>query len=100
MTVLLKGTTLGISTDVAGAFVLALPAEAQTVQLVISSIGYVSQQKTVATHGNPPLTVALAADTRPMMGELVITNYKAPWPWHPRRLFHWTKYQLSRPFRR
>ena len=86
VTVLLKGTTQGVSTDTAGAFVLPLPAEAQTVQLVFSFVGYAHQEQIVAAHGSAPLAVALAADTR-LMGEVIIVGgYQTgrPWPWHPR----------------
>ena len=103
VTVLLMGTTHSVFTDAEGTFVLPLPAEAKTLRLAFSSIGYVSQQQTASAHGHPPLAVALAADTRPLMGEVVMVGaYETirPWPWHPRRLYHWTKYQLGRPFRR
>lgn len=101
-TVLRKGTMHYVATDATGAFVLPLEEGAQTVQLVISSVGFVSQEKSVASHGSQPLLLAMAEDTH-MLGEVVMAGaYETirPWPWHPRRLFHWTKDQLSRPFRR
>lgn len=100
VTVLVKGTTTGVSTDANGAFVLPMPASAvPTVQLTFSSIGFTGQEKTVVA--DQPLTVVLAADTH-MLGEMgiVVTGvWQKPWPWHPRRLFNWGKYWVSKPFR-
>jgi hypothetical protein len=98
VTVLLKGTNMGTSTDADGNFTLPVPASAAPVHLIFSSIGFIRQEQTVAP-GSQPLAVALAADMHVLMGEVVITNVQRPWPWHPRRLFNWGKYWVTKPFR-
>ena len=97
VTVLVKGTDRGVSTDATGAFVLSVPAGTTPTQLILSSIGFMRQEETVVP--GQPLTVALAADMHMLMGEVVITNVPRPWPWHPRRLFNWSKYWITKPFR-
>jgi hypothetical protein len=100
VTVLLKGTTTGTSTDASGTFTLSVEASGTPVQLIINSVGYVTQQQ-VATAGQP-LAIALVADTRMLLGEVVTIgaiDHKRPWPWHPRRFFNWSKYWLMKPFR-
>jgi len=97
VTVLLGGTNLGISTDVAGQFELAIPAEtwaASTKQLVVSSIGYVRQQVPLPTVPTQPVTVALTVDTRELGGLFVVGGYQArPW-YNPLSLWQ----RLKRPF--
>jgi hypothetical protein len=93
VTVLLKGTNTN------GNFALAAPASTAPVQLTFSSIGFTSQEQTVVAAGSQRLVVALAADTHILMGEVVITNFRQPWPWHPRRFFNWSKYWVTKPFR-
>ncbi|GAA4503022.1 hypothetical protein GCM10023172_27200 [Hymenobacter ginsengisoli] len=99
VTVLVKGTTLGVSTDVNGAFTLSVEASATPAQLLISSVGYVTQEHTAAP--NQLLTVALSVDSTQLSGEVVIIGgiSQRPWPWHPRRFFNWSKYWLTKPFR-
>lgn len=99
-TVLVKGTTTGTSTDASGAFTLTMAASPTPVQLLISSVGFVTQEQT-ATPGQP-LAVVLVVDSVQLAGEVVIVggiDYKRPWPWHPRRFFNWSKYWLTKPFR-
>jgi hypothetical protein len=98
-TVLVKGTTIGVSTDANGAFVLPVPASAAPVQLTFSSIGFTRQARTVVSIASQSLVVALAPDGHILMGEVVITDVASPWPWHPRRFFNWSKYWLAKPFR-
>jgi hypothetical protein len=98
-TVLVKGTTIGVSTDADGAFVLPVPASAAPVQLTFSSIGFTRQERTVVSVASQPLVVALAPDGHILMGEVVITEVASPWPWHPRHFFNWSKYWLAKPFR-
>ncbi|QKG58367.1 carboxypeptidase-like regulatory domain-containing protein [Hymenobacter sp. BRD128] len=100
VTVLLKGTDTGVSTDVNGAFALPVAASTTPIHLIFSSVGFTSQEKVVAA-SSQPLTVALAADTRMLAGEVVIIGgvYQRPWPWHPRRFFNWGKYWVTKPFR-
>jgi hypothetical protein len=100
VTVLLKNTTTGVSTDASGAFSLSVAVEAAPVHLVFSSIGYVSEERVVVP--GQPISVALAADTRMLGGmDVVVAGgiSQRPWPWHPRRFFNWSKYWVTKPFR-
>ena len=99
VTVLLKGTLLGTNTDMNGNFTLTVPGDAPTAQLVFSYIGYNSFEQTVALANSDPLTVLLTNDMRMLSGDIVFVPAKRPWPWHPRRLYYWSKAQLTRPFR-
>ncbi|QIL77625.1 SusC/RagA family TonB-linked outer membrane protein [Hymenobacter sp. HDW8] len=69
VTVIIKGTTTGASTDPGGQFSLPIPAEGAT--LVISAIGYVRQE--IRTTGGD-LRVALKSDVKEL-SEVVITGY-------------------------
>jgi TonB-linked SusC/RagA family outer membrane protein len=69
-TVLLKGTTTGISTNAEGDFTLNVPAQGGT--LVISSVGMVTQE--VALGNRTSVTVALATDNK-QLSEVVVTGY-------------------------
>lgn len=107
VTVLLKGTEVGVSTQADGTYEITLPAElVQTpiVTLVISSVGYLSQERPLATRmADAKQNFQLNADTR-MLGEVVICQLSPgklpPAPWHPRAFYYWSKYWLTRPFRR
>jgi len=99
VTVLLKGTNVGASTDADGNFTLPVPAGAALVQLSFSFIGFTHQERTVVAPFAQPLAVALTADVRMLMGEVVVITSKQPWPWHPRRFFNWSKYWVTKPFR-
>jgi hypothetical protein len=99
VTVLLKGTTTGVSTDASGAFSLSVAAQVLPAHLTFSSIGYFSEER-VVTPGQP-LSIALAANTL-MLGGMDVVMVggvsQHPWPWHPRRFFNWSKYWLTKPF--
>jgi TonB-linked SusC/RagA family outer membrane protein len=69
-TVLLKGTTTGISTNSDGNFSLTVPEAGGT--LVISSIGMVTQE--IALGNRTTVTVALATDNK-QLSEVVVTGY-------------------------
>lgn len=69
VTVLVKGTTNGASTNSDGAFTLSVPA---TGTLIISSVGYVSQEFPIG--GESTLNVALATDVK-QLNEVVVTGY-------------------------
>jgi hypothetical protein len=98
-TVILKGTLLGTNTDATGAFELAVPASTDELPvLTFSYIGYTGQESPVTPGSPQPLTVALVTDVKGLMGEVVVTNFKQPWPWHPRRFFSWGKYWVTKPF--
>ncbi len=102
VTVLVKGTDIGTSTDRDGNFSLPVPA-GKAALLSFSFVGFVSQERLVATTGTQQLAVALVADTR-MLGGLEVAiagglHFRQPWPWHPRRFFNWSKYWVTKPFR-
>ncbi|RZL08437.1 MAG: SusC/RagA family TonB-linked outer membrane protein, partial [Hymenobacter sp.] len=69
VTVLIKGTTTGTSTDVNGNFSLDAPDNAT---LVISSVGYASQE--VAVAGRTTISVSLT-DSSQSLSDVVIVGY-------------------------
>ncbi|RSK48060.1 vWA domain-containing protein [Hymenobacter rigui] len=69
VTVLMKGTTVGASTDQDGRYQLLVPAGATT--LVFSSIGYVTQE--VKLTGQTVINVALTADQK-ALSEVIVTG--------------------------
>ncbi|MGI4864091.1 MAG: carboxypeptidase-like regulatory domain-containing protein [Janthinobacterium lividum] len=105
VTIALQGTTLVTSSDASGQFSLTVLPEAwQKSQqvLVLSSVGYRRQAIPVASASPAPLEVLLAADNQALGETIVVGGYtttRKPWPWHPRRLYYWGKYWLTRPFR-
>ena len=68
VTVLVKGTTIGASTNVDGTFALSVPPTATT--LTISSIGFVTVELPIGS--NSTFDVALAPDAK-QLGEVVVT---------------------------
>ena len=68
VTVLLKGTTNGISTGSDGAYTLTVPQGGGT--LVFSSVGMATQEKTIGTESQ--LNATLAQDTK-QLSEVVVT---------------------------
>ena len=70
VTVLLKGTTNGVSTNSDGAFSLTVPATGGT--LVFSSVNYVSQERPLGADSQ--LSIGLAADNK-VLSEVVVTGY-------------------------
>ncbi|WP_375437710.1 SusC/RagA family TonB-linked outer membrane protein [uncultured Hymenobacter sp.] len=69
VTVVVKGTTVGASTDPNGQFTLSLPAGSTT--LVVSAVGYVGQTVNV-TSGT--VRIALKSDVK-QLSEVVVTGY-------------------------
>ncbi|OON69376.1 hypothetical protein B0919_08825 [Hymenobacter sp. CRA2] len=67
VTVLVRGTTVGISTNTDGTYELDVPLDART--LLFSSIGYVTQEKPVGD----VVDVGLSADNR-QLSEVVVTG--------------------------
>ncbi|GGG55406.1 SusC/RagA family TonB-linked outer membrane protein [Hymenobacter glacieicola] len=68
VTVLVKGTTTGVSTDSDGSYTISAPASATT--LVFSSIGYSAVERVI---GNASaINIALATDAK-QLGEVVVT---------------------------
>ncbi|MBD2714768.1 TonB-dependent receptor [Microvirga sp. STR05] len=71
VTVLVKGTTNGISTNSDGTYTLSnAPATGGT--LVFSSVGYISLERPIGTENE--LSIALAPDTK-QLSEVVVTGY-------------------------
>ncbi len=71
-TILVKGTSVGTATDVDGSFSLDVPAGATT--LVVSFIGYLSQEVDISSVNN--ITVVLDVDNR-TLEEVVVTGYSS-----------------------
>ena len=98
VTVLVKGTNTGIATAADGTFQLKIPSHLINKQhklaLTFSYIGY-ELQEIVAPLDGTLLTVAMAANCC-MLGEVVMSSVRKPWPWHPRALWN----AIRRPFRR
>lgn len=69
--VTLKGTNKGTVTDVAGTFVITVPAKGINV-LVIKSIGFIGQELTIT--GQNPLVIKLDLDTK-SMEDIVVVGY-------------------------
>ncbi|MDO7852783.1 SusC/RagA family TonB-linked outer membrane protein [Hymenobacter convexus] len=72
VTVLLKGTTNGVSTNSDGAFSLTVPEAGGT--LIFSSVGMTTQERAIGSDSQ--FTVALATDTK-QLNEVVVTGYGA-----------------------
>ncbi|MBO2010280.1 carboxypeptidase-like regulatory domain-containing protein [Hymenobacter negativus] len=70
-TVLLKGTTMGVSTQADGSFSLQVPPDGSPV-LTISSIGYVTNE--IPLERQSVFTIRLAVDTK-RLDEVVVTGY-------------------------
>ncbi|WP_245318693.1 SusC/RagA family TonB-linked outer membrane protein [Hymenobacter elongatus] len=70
VTVLLKGTTNGVSTNSDGTFSLTAPAEGGT--LVFSSVGYVSSERPIGTENQ--INIGLANDSK-QLSEVVVTAF-------------------------
>ena len=107
VTVLLKGTNIGVSTTPDGAYELLVPAAlayAHVLTVSVSSVGLMSQERTLATQTAGEVQAFQMQPDNRMMGEVVITRLPVrvlpPAPWHPRAFYHWGKYWLTRPFRR
>lgn len=69
VTVLVPGTSVGVSTNADGVFSLSVPSG--VTELRFSSVGYVGMQQAL-TNGNGPYTVSLATDTK-QLNEVVVT---------------------------
>ncbi|WP_157781029.1 SusC/RagA family TonB-linked outer membrane protein [Hymenobacter sedentarius] len=70
VTVLLKGTTNGVSTNADGSFNLTVPETGGT--LVFSSVGMTTQERAIGSDSQ--FTVSLATDTK-QLTEVVVTGY-------------------------
>ncbi|RTQ50127.1 TonB-dependent receptor [Hymenobacter gummosus] len=70
VTIVVPGTTVGVSTNADGTFALDLPAGAKTLR--ISSVGYMSVELPVGNETK--FNIGLATDTK-MTSEVVVTGY-------------------------
>ncbi|MGY2130857.1 carboxypeptidase-like regulatory domain-containing protein [Hymenobacter sp. HD11105] len=91
VTVIIAGTTTGVSTNAEGEFKLELPSgfdKADSVELEFSAIGYISQRRTFDSSELDTLRVALAPESRMLSGEVVIVGGYNVAPWYsPRGLW-------------
>ena len=108
ITVVIKGTTIGISTAADGSYELPVPpalAAAPALTVSVSFIGFVTQERTLSTRtARMVQAFQLQTDLKGMLtGEVVVCEFAPrklpPAPWHPRAFYNWGKYWLSRPFR-
>jgi hypothetical protein len=96
VTVMLAGTTTGVSSNKDGAFELTLPeAFREQAQLQVSAIGYKAQQVLINTQHMEALTIELILDSQ-MLGELIVAGGIAAPRWYTPRGLWW---RMSRPFR-
>ncbi|MHA6246916.1 SusC/RagA family TonB-linked outer membrane protein [Pontibacter sp. CAU 1760] len=72
VTVVLKGTTIGASTNMEGKFELMLPDGASNNILVLSFIGYTTQE--IAVNGRSTINVTLQPDSK-ALEEVVVVGY-------------------------
>ena len=68
--VAVKGGTVGTTTDINGSFNLSVPPNVQS--LVISSIGFQTQEITIGSRTNVNVTLSATTET---LGEVVVTGY-------------------------
>ncbi len=73
VTVMIKGTTLGVSTNAEGRFELVQPKDTSNIELIVSFIGMKTQ--TIRYKGEKLLTVVLEENTHEM-DEVVVTGYQ------------------------
>ncbi|WP_460617440.1 carboxypeptidase-like regulatory domain-containing protein [Hymenobacter ruber] len=109
VTVLLINTQIGVPTDEYGAFELTVPAQYVvngTAEIQLNYVGYVSQSHRLVVGQNAPANrFYLETDVKGMLlGEVAVCRLPPsklpPAPWHPRAVYYWSKYWLTRPFRR
>lgn len=72
VSVLLKGSTIGAATDLDGRYVLDVPAGVEINTLVLSLVGYTTQE--VAVESRSEVDVVMLEDTK-TLNEVVITGY-------------------------
>jgi len=108
VSVVLHGSTIATASNADGEFTLAIPTDmfsGEAPAIDFRYLGYLAQTKVLADFAfeQPLYKVALEADFKGMTGEVVVTSLwmrpLPPAPWHPRRLYYWGKYWLTRPFR-
>lgn len=72
--VYIKETSLGTSTNIEGAFTLQIPETLNNPTLVISLIGFITQEQFIG--GQSKFTIVLKEDSK-LLGEVVVTGYMA-----------------------
>jgi len=72
--VYVKGTSIGTSTDVEGAFKLQIPEGISNPTLVVSLIGFIAQEKII---GQQLLFSIVMAEDSKLLNEIVVTGYTA-----------------------
>ncbi|SFQ76755.1 carboxypeptidase-like regulatory domain-containing protein [Hymenobacter arizonensis] len=103
-TILIKGTELGTSTNREGKFELTVPATlagVREITLVVSSVGCVTQERTLRTDYAVEQAFRLQTDVKGMLlGEVVMLQPSKlpPAPWKLRHLYYWSKYWVTQPF--
>ncbi len=103
VTVVVQGTSRGVSTGANGEFELTLTEHDASGMLVVSFVGYTNQPVAIASFSTTaPLPIKLTAAVMGLGEMIVVGGYNArkPYPWHPRAFVSWSKYWLTRPFRR
>jgi len=70
VTVLLRGTTVGVSTNSDGTYTLSVPTSGGT--LTFTSVGYITQERVIGSDNQ--VNIALAVDTK-QLSEVVVTGY-------------------------
>lgn len=81
VSVMIKGTSQGASTDTAGTFRLTIPAEQllNPVILGVSYIGFIHQEVVVKSNQGHPLVISLSEDTV-ALGEVIVIGYAVKKP--------------------
>jgi hypothetical protein len=108
VSVILHGTTQGTASRADGTFELEIPpalAAHPNALVDFKYLGYKTQSAAVAevVAVSGAFRVTMPVDTAELQGAVVVVGgihaMDVPAPWHPRRLFYWSKYWLTRPFR-
>ncbi|MDU0369916.1 carboxypeptidase-like regulatory domain-containing protein [Hymenobacter endophyticus] len=95
VSVLLKGTTMGTSTNSDGSFELVSSSTASS-QLIFSSIGYFTQQVALADFKGQASSIKLVVDEKAMNERIVVGGYCMSRWYTPRGLWQ----RLTQPLRR
>jgi len=72
--IFIKGTTIGTSVDLDGKFTLQIPENLSSSLMIVSSIGYVTQELTIGT--KTEFAIVLVEDLE-VLNEVVVTGYSS-----------------------
>jgi hypothetical protein len=108
VTIRIKNTEIGCSTNSDGEFELLIAPEHQSGQMQLSFVGFESQEQSIASFIDNdtgvtqlrPVTFKMKESTMVLGGLMIGYVITPPAPWHPRAFFNWGKYWITRPFRR